>query len=105
MTVQSRKCISDMNGPAGAKSLTVFESYHDGWKAYAGNQELEIIPTERGAMHIILPKSTEPYNIMMEFRMPYRTLAYVVMSLTALFLLICLLMQGRNRRLVYREVL
>lgn len=94
-----------LHAPAGAKTLTVYESYHDGWKAYAGNQELEIIPTERGAMHMILPESMESYDIMMEFRMPYRTLSYVIMSLTALFLLICLLIQGRNRRLVCREVL
>ena len=83
--------------PAHSESLCVLESYHEGWKAYIGEQEIAITPTERGGMYMQLPPSDQPYELLMQFRMPYRTLYYPIMGLCALFLLIAVLVQRRRR--------
>ena len=69
----------NMTIPAHARSLTVLESFHSGWKAYAGGQELPIVPTERGGMYITLPQSESEYELLMEFHMPYRLWYYSIM--------------------------
>ncbi len=74
--------------PVGASSLTVLESYHKGWSAIVDNQELSITPTEQGGMYIELPKKDSAYNLLLEFRMPYRWLCYYCMLLTAIGLTI-----------------
>lgn len=84
--------------PEGSKNLTVLESYHDGWKAYAGEQELSITPTERGGMYIALPEANEPYDVLLEFHMPYRKWYYSIMALTALMLVVTLLIQRRTSK-------
>ncbi len=84
--------------PEGSKNLTVLESYHDGWKAYAGEQELSITPTERGGMYISLPEANEPYDVLLEFHMPYRKWYYSIMALTALMLVVTLLIQRRTSK-------
>lgn len=70
--------------PPNTENLTVLESYHEGWKAYANNQELLITPTERGGMLISVPSSAQACDLLLEFRMPYRTWCYSLMMITAL---------------------
>ena len=82
--------------PAEAETLTVLESYHKGWKAYAGQEELEITPTERGGMHIKLPSSEKGMDVLLEFRMPYRYWYYSIISLTSLILLFIWMKQKRT---------
>lgn len=65
--------------PAHSRSLTVLESFHSGWKAYAREKELPIVPTERGGMYITLPESEGEYELLMEFHMPYRYWYYSIM--------------------------
>ena len=75
----------------------MLESYHRGWKAYAGGAEVEITKNERGGMAIQLPSSDKPYDLLMEFHMPYRALTYGVMLLVALFLVVEYRRQKKNR--------
>ncbi len=82
--------------PANSKTLTVLESYHKGWKAYVGGQELAITPTERYGMHITLPENNPGGDVLLEFHTPYRKLYYVIMLLTAIGLGLVVLKQKRN---------
>ncbi len=70
--------------PAGATSLTVLESYHKGWRAIIDNQDLRITPTELGGMYIELPEKDCAYNLLLEFRIPYRWVYYPCLLLTAI---------------------
>lgn len=74
--------------PENASSLTILESYHPGWKAYCGSQEVEIEPTERGGMRIVFSDNQEPKQVMLQFSMPYHRWYYVIMTLTALVLVV-----------------
>lgn len=74
--------------PAGAKTLTVLESYHKGWKASVGDQGLCIEPTKHGGMQINLPPGDKKYDLLMEFHMPYRWIYHPIMLLTAIGLLV-----------------
>lgn len=82
--------------PAGSKTLTVLESYHKGWKAYAGTEELVITPTEPGGMIITLPATTQATDVLLEFRMPYRWWYYTIMIMTALGLIIAIFKQKKK---------
>lgn len=84
--------------PQGSKKLTVLESYHDGWKAYADDQELPITSTERGGMDIALPETDGEYDVLLEFHMPYRKWYYSIMALTALMLVVTLVLQRRTSK-------
>ena len=81
--------------PSHSETLTVLESYHKGWKAFMGDKELTIAPTERGGMFIHLPQSDKPISLKMQFRMPYREWYYTIMALTALFLIIVVIRQRK----------
>ncbi len=72
--------------PAHSRSLTVLESFHSGWKAYAGEKELPIVPTERGGMQIALPTSESEYELLLEFHMLYRFWCYSIMIAVCLIL-------------------
>ncbi len=86
--------------PKEAKSLTILESYHRGWNAFAGNKELQILPTERGGMYIVLPESSQEYEVTLEFRMPYSKWYYLIIGLTTLILcIIGIRQQTKNRNL------
>lgn len=79
--------------PANSQTLTVLESYHKGWRAYTGSQELTITPTERHGMVIQLPDDNPGCDVQLEFHMPYRKWYYVIILLTAIGLIITVLKQ------------
>lgn len=93
-----------LNVPASVKELTILESYHKGWKACVGEQEIAITPTERGGMYLQLPPSDKDYELRLQFRMPYRMLYYPIMGLCALSLLVAAYVQCRTG-IKYKRVL
>ena len=82
--------------PAESQTLLVLESFHKGWRAWAGERELAITPTERGGMNLKLPYSSEAYDILLQFRMPYQLECYTLMGITAALLLVVVFWQRKN---------
>ena len=87
--------------PAHSGKLMVLESYHQGWSAVANGENLLITPTERGGMLIELPESERDYELLLEFRMPYRMWYYSIMSLTACVLLLIFIKQKKQSNTSY----
>lgn len=79
--------------PPNSTNLSILESYHKGWKAYCGKQELSISPTKHGGMHIQLPTSSQEQNLLVEFYMPYREWYYTIMAITFLGLILVAIKQ------------
>lgn len=82
--------------PPHTHTLTVLESYHKGWNAYIGSQELTITATERGGMNISIPQTTQQTDILLEFRMPYQHWYHSIMLLVAISLLIIFIRQKQT---------
>jgi len=82
--------------PKNSATLTVLESYHPGWKAYCGSEELKITATERGGMRIAIPDNALSNEVLMEFSMSYHRLYYAIMLLAALTLSIVAVKQYRE---------
>lgn len=82
--------------PPHARNLIVMESFHPGWKAYLGNEELSISSTERGALFITLPDNSREQDILIQYRTPYRWWCYFIMGTTLLALLAVGIYQKRK---------
>ena len=82
--------------PKNSATLTVLESYHPGWKAYCGSEELKITATERGGMRIAIPDNAPSNEVLMVFSMPYHRWYYAIMLLAALTLSIVAVKQYRE---------
>ncbi len=84
--------------PPHAQNVTILESYHPGWKAYAGDAELTITATERGGMSIALPARDSKQKLHLEFHIPYSKWYHSIMVVTLLSLIIIAIRQKHSER-------
>lgn len=73
--------------PPDCKTVSIYESYHKGWKAYVDGKPVPISQTERGGMCIRLPETLTEQSLLLEFHMPYREIYYLIMLSTFIFLI------------------
>ncbi|MBR2125682.1 MAG: hypothetical protein IJ943_03000 [Akkermansia sp.] len=84
--------------PPNAQNITILESFHPGWKAYAGDEELTITATERGGMSIALPPRASEQQLHLEFHMPYCKWYHSIMLATLLSLIVIAIRQKHSKR-------
>lgn len=84
--------------PPNAQNITILESFHPGWKAYAGDEELTITATERGGMSIALPPRASEQKLHLEFHMPYCKWYHSIMLATLLSLIVIAIRQKHSKR-------